>query len=112
MISNNVVLVLGAGASVPYKFPSGIGLVREALYPHGVTDKLDDHLSKIGVSEQELVYFRKELRDSLPTSLDTFLELRGEFQPLGKKIIAYLLILREDRPPGSCTWSTATACFV
>lgn len=100
MISNNVVLVLGAGASKPYGFPVGNELVYEALYPvenddYGVKF-LEGQLLKIDVKEEELKAFRKALEASLTTSIDAFLETRDEFEELGKLIIAYLLMIRED----------------
>lgn len=100
VITNNVVLVLGAGASSPYGFPLGNELVYEALYPvenddYGVKF-LEGQLLKIDVKEEELKAFRKALEASLTTSIDAFLETRDEFEELGKLIIAYLLMIRED----------------
>ena len=100
MITNNVVLVLGAGASKPYGFPVGNELVHEALYPgaraHIEIHNLDSQLGKVGVTAQDLERFRTELEASLSPSIDAFLETRQDFEDLGKKMIAFLLMHREN----------------
>lgn len=100
MISNNVVLVLGAGASSSYGFPVGNELVHEALYPQEndnyLVNGLDSQLTEVGVKKEDLKAFRKALEASLTTSIDAFLETRDEFEELGKLIIAYLLMIRES----------------
>ncbi len=100
MIDIPVVLVLGAGASSPYGFPLGNELVHEALYPHETDNSLvlalDTKLREVGVDQEELRAFRNALEASLTTSIDAFLETRDEFEKLGKKIIAYLLMIRES----------------
>lgn len=96
MIDIPVVLVLGAGASRPYGFPDGNELVHEALYPSGGVYAITNWLYQNGFTEAELTAFRTELEASLIPSIDAFLETRTEYEKLGKTIIAYLLMHREN----------------
>ncbi len=97
MIDIPVVLVLGAGASSPYGFPVGDELVHEALYPFGeIQGSLAADLSAGGVDPKDIDAFRAALEASLVPSIDAFLETRTEYEQLGKRVIAYLLMHRED----------------
>ena len=96
MISNRVVLVLGAGASSPYGFPVGNRLLHEALVPpSGVGAPLKQELDKRGFTENDVASFRTALEASLTSSIDAFLETRQHFEDLGRLIIAYLLMRHE-----------------
>lgn len=121
MIEHSVVLVLGAGASKPYGFPTGKELRDVVLslgatvadheisghLPQGVRrrdlmelrDKLqkerarvDALLQGLGVAEGILSEFLSDLIYSPYKSIDAFLEHRKEYVDLGKALIAYYLI--------------------
>ena len=97
MIKNNVVLVLGAGASQPYGFQSGLGLKREA---QGIVVHNDREFQASffpGVLDtDEFNEFAGELKRSPIGSIDAFLEARRDFVDIGKHVIAYLMIKREN----------------
>ena len=97
MIRNSVVLVLGAGASQPYDFPSGAALKREAqaLDARNDTEFRQTFLHS-GVDIEEFDRFSKALARSPVGSVDAFLEARRDFVDIGKHVIAYLLIKREN----------------
>jgi hypothetical protein len=107
MINRNLVFVLGAGVSVPYGFPTGEGLLAEAVEMlTGRNDQrkevLCGHLKR---SPGELQDFARELLESRKQSIDAFVENRPEFLEPGKAVIATLLIPYENRriltdPPG------------
>lgn len=95
MIDIPVVLVLGAGASLPYEFPLGQTLVDEAISNSSdlkpILKELDDTL------EIQLDEFLAELRSAHPDSIDAFLEARHpQFTMIGKAVIAYHLMQKED----------------
>jgi hypothetical protein len=91
MIEKNTVLVLGAGASMPYSFPSGESLIREIINSKSVYNQLIDLFSIRLISE-----FRNALLNSGRYSIDTFLEYRPKFQEIGKVAIASVLIPKEE----------------
>jgi len=97
MITTRTVLVLGAGASMPYDFPSGWGLVKE------ICDRFDHHnredsnnLLYAGYDSRKVVGFRNALKKSGQLSVDAFLEHRPEFIEAGKATIAYVLLRYEN----------------
>lgn len=105
MITKPTVFVLGAGASMPYGFPSGSQLVREicgstiglhfedqnSLLDKGeVTKILHDVFGEFKTHE-----FGKALFLSQNYSIDAFLEGRPEFIEIGKWAIS-LFILRNE----------------
>ena len=97
MIRNSVVLVLGAGASQPYDFPLGLALKREAqaIVPHNDTEFLQSFRPG-RFDTHEFDEFARVLKRSPIGSIDAFLEARRDFVDIGKHVIAYLLIKRED----------------
>lgn len=97
MITVPTVLVLGAGASAPYGFPSGSGL------RDGVIDMLSNpqsssfrQLRQMGFRSNLLADFGKALSYSGMSSVDAFLEHRREFIEVGKVAIAQALIPLES----------------
>src|SRR5260370_29716698 len=96
-IDARTVLVLGAGASMPFGFPSGQGLldliVKQAPSPRSVLGK---NLLRCGISQDELQKFSKALQYANPISVDAFLEYRQEWIKVGKLAIAAALIPFED----------------
>ncbi len=102
MVTEPTVLVVGAGGSIPYGFPSGRDLTKEiirflsdpgtiARQPPGLT------LTRLGIfrKRHNLRDLPKELQLSRQNSVDAFLENRPEFVKLGKNAIAAVLIPRE-----------------
>ncbi len=109
MITRPVVLVLGAGASMPYGYPVGSELRQQIIDElsngskgaHGQTDHEGVGLRKCLLAndfhESKLQEFAKVLTQSQTTSVDVFLERRPEFVELGKQAIAWILLQRDDK---------------
>ena len=102
MISCNTVLVLGAGASMPYGFPSGVGLIQEICT--SVEDRSTPyHLVRIalnGLLPQEVTFgdpeehiqnFTTRLRDSELYSVDRFLAENKKYSTVGRMFIAAII---------------------
>lgn len=99
MITIPTTLVLGAGASKPYGFPTGRELRAELCSP-GMLKGLEKKFSK-----EDVRAFCDAFQKSQMPSIDAFLGRRGNdrvgyvgsptFSELGKAAIAYLLIQRE-----------------
>jgi hypothetical protein len=87
MISNKVVLVLGAGASSPYRFPLGNEIVRNILSAPIPSNWLPI-INEAGIDLSRYPSFQSDLRESLRTSIDAFLEIRREYEELGKALMA------------------------
>lgn len=68
VISIPTVLIIGAGASVPYGFPTGPGLIVRLC-----TTAYMDAMGKLGFSRDEYNEFRYVLRAAQPFSIDSFL---------------------------------------
>ena len=101
MITKPTVLVLGAGASVPYDYPTGLGLkklVVEALRSQK-SDRVDRLLLNLERprTPKEVAEFGKALHESRIGSVDAFLECEGnrEDVEIGKRAIAQVLGARE-----------------
>ena len=85
MITKKTVLILGAGASVPYGFPTGKELVRKICAsidtypsvgpPMGVTS---NQLREIDVDPEYYRHFQTAL-DEAQMSVDAFLENRKQY---------------------------------
>lgn len=104
MITNQTVFILGAGASWPYGYPTGLELRNKILdnlkSPHQSSNvswkDRYDRFYKLGYSEENITQFRDELSKSTLYSIDAFLENRPEFHNIGKIAIADALIPCED----------------
>jgi hypothetical protein len=94
---NNIVLILGAGSSIPYGFPSGRDLIFDIVQRVGRNAKSDSKriLLQVGFSQDEIDSFSDELIGSNQPSIDAFLENRREYIEVGKAAIAATLIPRE-----------------
>jgi hypothetical protein len=99
MITTPTVFILGAGASMPYKFPSGQMLVNEICANPGAVAH-----DALGVHPDHYKEFADQLRQSQQPSIDAFLEYRTEFQDIGKRAIAYFLIKKENHAHLSGDW--------
>jgi hypothetical protein len=104
MIQQKTVLVLGAGASIPFGFPSGYELVQQVCASHFYM-----RLTKFGIPSGEANKFCNALRQSGKQSVDTFLEHRPDLLEVGKLAIAVALIPCEQthrlfNKGGAPTW--------
>ena len=95
MITEKTVLILGAGASRPYGFPTGDELrqmILKATKPVSLqTQQTYDLLGDMGFLGDKIKDFRKEyLQDQI--SIDAFLENNEEFMGIGKALIAHCLL--------------------
>jgi hypothetical protein len=99
MISTPTVLVLGAGASYPYGFPTAaelkVAICSAFSNPDTAASRLiaGDHSKH---TRSEIFAFREAFLRSGQPSIDAFLERRSEFLELGKLAIAYCLMPFED----------------
>ncbi|MCK4414977.1 MAG: hypothetical protein KAY32_15690 [Candidatus Eisenbacteria sp.] len=93
MIRTPTVLILGAGASKPYAFPTGRELlVRICTDLEEQESPLTRTLVELGNSLSKLKGFGTALALSCLPSVDVFLEERPEFLQLGKAAIASALL--------------------
>lgn len=99
MIKKPIVFILGAGASMPYQYPSGSGLKQGILQT--LRHKNSEFYKKISSffdSKEIIEDFSHDLSKSGQLSVDAFLEHRFEFMPVGKLAIAhYLINLEQER---------------
>jgi hypothetical protein len=96
VITRPTVLVLGAGASIPYGFPSGLELKDQLVQELGRQRTADTPFrAAAAVTQEQLDEFVTALRYSGQPSVDSFLAERPRFEQLGKLAIAQLLIPAE-----------------
>ncbi|WP_047514029.1 hypothetical protein [Methylophilus sp. Q8] len=97
MITKPTLFILGAGASIPYGFPSGWELrnkICEAA--QGIDAPIVLSLNTaIGVPCEDIIDFARRFKQSRLISIDTFLSKRPEYSRIGKTLIAYQLIPKE-----------------
>ena len=93
MITFPTVLILGAGASVPYGFPSGADL-KKVVVDIIRSNPSDDYrvLNMLGHHTADLQTFRQALVQSGRPSVDAFLEHRSDLVDLGKRLMAIALL--------------------
>jgi hypothetical protein len=95
MLTKKTVLVLGAGASKPYHFPTGLELsVSISEFRQG--NSTFENLRNLGHSDTVLMNFRDEFYKSGRNSVDAFLEHRTDLLLIGKLAIAATLIPSEN----------------
>jgi hypothetical protein len=97
MITKPTLFILGAGASIPYGFPSGAALrdrICEAAdnKSSGLAYTMFKHS---GFNVEQVYEFATAFRNSRLASIDAFLSKRREFSDIGKLVIAALLIPNE-----------------
>jgi hypothetical protein len=97
MITRNTVLILGAGASMPFGYPSGISLVKTVVEKIR-TNEWTGLLLELGFAAEEIENFRNSLARSGRTSIDAFIEHRTEFMRIRKAAIARALVPYEAEP--------------
>ena len=90
MINKPTVLVLGAGASVPYGFPSAKELQRAIgleCPPYHYTSVL----TGCGFAKADISFFRKQYLHSGRVLIDAFIERNSQYIEIGKAAIASVL---------------------
>lgn len=93
MIEKRTVLILGAGASIPFGYPSGKRLLETIVEQSGyASSDLQGCLRDMGYTSPQIVEFGQTLRYSGRASVDAFLEYRPDFMPIGKAAMADVLI--------------------
>lgn len=99
MIRRRTVLILGAGASQPYRFPIGSELVdqicSEILDAPGRTGLITRLEDQYVASAGDAARFAEALRGARTYSIDAFLETKRRFRELGKAAIADVLLRAE-----------------
>ena len=99
MIRRRTVLILGAGASRPYRLPIGSELVdqicSEILDDPGGAGLITRLENRYVASAGDAAQFADALRGSRTYSIDGFLETRHRFRELGKAAIADVLLRAE-----------------
>ena len=93
MLKTKTVFVLGAGASVPFGFPTGLGLTELVLKGLRERGRIYDMLTTgLYLNASALDNFATSLYNSGKNSVDAFLEHRQEFTDIGKAAIVSSLI--------------------
>jgi hypothetical protein len=98
MIKSPTVLILGAGASIPYEYPSGEKLITNIYNgtdPNNQNHELYSTLVELGYSNEFINEFRESLDNSTWYSIDSFLEYMPKFRKIGKIAIASVIIAKE-----------------
>ncbi len=102
MINKKTVLILGAGASMPYGFPSGQGLV-DLICNEGPGFK-QLVAASAEVMPRDVSNFVTALSRADPESIDVFLGNNPEFEDVGKAAIAATLLPRERESELTSKW--------
>jgi len=98
MITEPTALILGAGASMPYGFPSGLDLMRKILNEirPGQSTELSQKLTDIfGIEQDDIDYLYESLSRSGKLSVDAFLEHQRGFLKIGQLAITLTLVQYE-----------------
>lgn len=95
-MTEEITLILGAGASLAMGYPTGAELRQEII------NRTLEHSSVIcsrslNIHEDQLEDFVNEFEKSQMISIDSFLARRTEFSEIGKRTIAALLLERENK---------------
>lgn len=86
---NKTTLILGAGFSIPYGYPSGEKLIKDLLFK----DPTDtEHYSEFDLKE-----LQNAIKANQAKSIDKFLLENSKYEKLGKKLIAEELLSAEKR---------------
>jgi hypothetical protein len=106
MPTENTLLILGAGASIPYGFPSGRALSRDIwrLVLHPDENRV---FNLLGFADADVQAFKEQFRRA-DMSIDEFLNANQHLGDLGKAMIAMQIIRSENRDeltsPESSHW--------
>lgn len=94
MIKQQTVLILGAGASINYGFPSGLQLKAEICKE--IKHKYGSYSDLVKFTDEEHVQdFYNNLLLSSEMSIDAFLEHNPQYLDIGRRAIAHILIGKE-----------------
>jgi hypothetical protein len=108
MIKKPTVFILGAGASIPYGYPSGETLVTETVSELLRKGSLFNLCRELEFTEGVIINFAETISRSGDKSIDAFLERNSAFIDLGKVVITLKLIEKEDEEylfsPGDDKW--------
>ena len=110
MITKKTLFILGAGASIPYGFPSGAELRGILCGLDGGGNALFGTLAAMEIhSKSALRNFARDFRLSKQASIDAFLAKRADLAEIGKICIAAELCRRESvdilfRTPNEDDW--------
>jgi hypothetical protein len=97
MIHKNTVLVLGAGASKPYGFPTGREICDQILADNEVgSGPIYQLLDHCGFDAGQSGEMFRAFKDSGHYSLDAFVQRRPEFRTIAKTAIAGSLMAKEN----------------
>jgi len=96
MITRPSVLVLGAGASMDFGFPSGWGLYQRVIYSLSNGPDVARAMHDMGVTPSDCAVLLTALQRSGAKSVDAFLAYRRELVEVGKAAIAAALIPCEN----------------
>ena len=77
MITEPVVLILGAGASAPYGFPLGVDLVDAISRAYSADRTFLARMNGLGFENGEVNQFCMALQQARPYSIDAFIQARG-----------------------------------
>ena len=99
MINIETVLILGAGASKPFGFPTGRELVGKTCNQSGELNINAALFNEIAIEQGQGVIneFTLALRDADPPSVDIWLEHNPKFIKVGKTALAMVLLAHEFR---------------
>ncbi len=92
MINQQIVFVLGAGASVPYGLPTALGLRYKILNEFADPRQIDHFLKYFTSDKTEINNFIGDFLRSKKISVDAFLEHRQDLSKIGKAVMAYILM--------------------
>jgi hypothetical protein len=93
MGSPKITFILGAGASVPYDFPTGKGLVQDIVEQFA---DYDIYKTAFGWNKSDILELKKALKFSGLSSIDSFLENRDEYLDKGLLFIIWAIGRRES----------------
>jgi hypothetical protein len=99
MLTKKTVLVLGAGASKPYGFPTGLELSEIISLQFQQGQNTFENLRNLGHAPAVMAAFRNEFYKSGRNSVDAFLEHRKDLIEIGKLAIAATLVPKESEEP-------------
>ena len=87
-------LILGAGASAPYKFPTGFELTQKIL---AIEENIDLLIYFSDQNTQLVRQFLQSFRMSTVTSIDSFVAKNPQYTEIARTAIAMVLIEMEDQ---------------
>src|SRR5258708_19497688 len=96
MITRPTTLILGAGASAPFGFPTGYQLLNEVLSCAAYSSDGASPLLALDYGTGQIQAFWEALRASGKSSVDSFLEHRPTLVDIGKAAMAWALIRCES----------------